>query len=130
MKITRLMITLLITAALLFLFPTMSIADGEQESMNVNKVSTVTYRELHKVGEMTLQPGTYKVEHRASSSGEHFVHFTPKDKSVQEVVTPVQCELEPSGKKISKTQTNSVTENGIRRIVRIKVAGNNAAYVF
>ena len=130
MKITRLMTTLLATAALLLLSPTLSIAGGEQESLKVSKISTVTYKTAHKVGDMTLQPGKYKVEHRANSSGEHYVHFTPKDKSGQEVVTPVQCELEPSGKKISETRTNTVTENGIRRIVKIRVAGNNAAYVF
>ena len=130
MKITRLMITSLTTAALLLLFPALSIADGEQESMKIDKTATVTYRAPYKVGNMTLQPGKYKVEHRADSSGEHYVHFTPKDKSGQEVVTPVQCELEPSGKKISRTRTNLVMENGIRRIVRIRIAGNNAAYVF
>ena len=117
MKITRLMTTLLTTAALLVLFPTLSIAGGEQESLKVNKVTTVTYKGPHKVGDMTLQPGEYKVEHRANSSGEHYVHFTPKDKSLQEVVTPVQCELEPSGKKISNTRTSLVLENGIWRKV-------------
>ena len=43
MKITRLMTTLLTTAALLVLFPTLSIAGGEQESLKVTKVTTVTY---------------------------------------------------------------------------------------
>lgn len=130
MKITRLMTTLLTTAALLLLFPAPSSAEGEQESMKINKTATVTYRVPHKVGNMTLQPGKYKVEHRADSSGEHHVYFMPKDKSGQEVVVPVQCELEPSGKKISTTRTNAVMENGIQRIVRIRIAGNNAAYVF
>ena len=81
MKITRLMTTLLTTAALLVLSPTLSINGGEQESLKVNKVTTVTYKGPHKVGDMTLQPGEYKVEHRANSSGEHYVHFTPKDGS-------------------------------------------------
>ena len=130
MNITRLTITLLTAAALLLVFPTLSIADGEQGPMMVDKVRTINYTELHKVGNMTLPAGKYKVRHRAKSADEHFVHFTPKDRSGQEVVVPVTCALEPSGNKISKTRTNAVTENGTLRIVRIRVAGNNAAYVF
>ena len=130
MKITRLMITLLTTAVLLLLSPTLSIADGEQESMKVDKAVTVVYKAPVKVGDMTLQPGKYKVKHRANSSGEHYVSFTPKDRSGPEVMTPVQCELEPAGKTISKTRTNWVMEDGIRRIVKLRVAGNNAAFVF
>ena len=42
----------------------------------------------------------------------------------------MQCELEPAGKKISQTRTDTITENGIQEIVRIRVQGNNAAFVF
>jgi hypothetical protein len=130
MKVTRLTITLLTAAALLLVFPALSIADGEQVPMKVDKVSTVKYRGPRTVGNMTLPAGAYKVKHRVDSSGQHFVDFTSQARSGQVVVAPVRCELEPAGKKIPHTRTGTVTENGTRRIVKLRVAGNNAAYVF
>ena len=98
--------------------------------MKVNKTDTVTYQTAYRIGDSTLQPGVYKVEHRVRDSGDHYLYFTPRSHSGQQVAEPVHCEMEPAGEKISQTRTDTVTENGVQEIVRIRVQGNNAAFVF
>ena len=126
----RFMLACLTATALFLLFPTMGVAGAKDGSMKVNKTGTVNYKAMHKVGNSTLQPGVYTVAHRVRDSGDHYVHFTPRDKSGQQVAEPVQCELELAGKKVLKTRTNTVTENGVRKILRLRIQGNNAAFVF
>ncbi len=113
---------------LLCLFPASGIADDSQE-MDVSKQGQWTFSTDHKVGDQTLKPGDYKVNHRARGS-DHFIHFTPVDNSSAEVIVPVECKLEPSGKKMKESRALIVTEAGMKRIVNLKVRGNNAAFVF
>ena len=116
-------------ATLLLLFPASNIAGDSQDDIDVAKQGKITLRVDHKVGDQTLKAGDYKVNHRASGSG-HFIHFTPVGRRGAETIEPVQCKLEPSGKKVTQTRVDAVTEAGMRRIVSLKVRGNNAAFVF
>lgn len=126
----RFKLVCLTATALLLVLPTIGIAGANDQSMKVNKTANVTYQTARRIGDSTLQPGVYKIEHRVRDSGDHYVRFTSKDHSGQQVVVPVQCELEPAGKEISQTRTSAVTLNGVETIVRIRVQGNNAAFVF
>ncbi len=126
----RFTLAFLTATALFLVLPTIGVAGAKDQSMKVNKTDTVTYQTAYRIGGSTLQPGVYKVEHRVADSGDHYLYFTPRRHSGQQVVEPVQCELEPAGKKISQTRTDTITENGVQEIVRIRVQGNNAAFVF
>ncbi len=129
-RINRFTLACLTATALFLILPTIGVAGAKDQSMKVNKTDTVTYQTAYRIGDSTLQSGVYKVEHRVRDSGDHYLYFTPKSHSGQQVVEPVQCELEPAGKKISQTRTDTITENGVQEIVRIRVQGNNAAFVF
>lgn len=129
-RINRFTLACLTATALFLVLPTIGVAGAKDQSLKVNKTDTVTYQTAYRIGDSTLQPGVYKVEHRVADSGNHFLYFTPKSHSGQQVVEPVQCELEPAGKKISQTRTDIIADNGVQEIVRIRVQGNNAAFVF
>ncbi len=127
-KTTRFWLAVSAAVMLLCLFSAFGIADDSQE-MDVSKQGKWTFSTDHKVGDQTLKPGDYEVNHRARGS-DHFIHFTSVDKSSAEVVVPVQCKLEPSGRKMKESRALIVTEAGVKRIVNLKVRGNNAAFVF
>lgn len=129
-RINRFTLACLTATALFLVLPTIGVAGAKDQSMKVTKTDTVTFQTTHRIGDSTLQAGVYKVEHRVRDSGDHYLYFTPKSHSGQQVVEPVQCELEPAGRKISQTRTDTITENGVQEIVRIRVQGNNAAFVF
>ena len=93
--------------ALFLLFPTVGAAGAEDQSMKVSKTGTVTLITAHSIGDSTLEAGVYTVQHRVRDSGDHYVYFTPRDKSGQQVAEPVQCQLEFGGKKIPQTRTEN-----------------------
>ena len=131
MKIIRFMLMFLTVAALLFLLSNPVVAGANDESLKVSKTGRVNYKTMHNVGNSTIPAGAYTVKHRVHDSGDHYVHFKPIGKPGQEIVAAVRCEPLPSGENILKTtRTDTVTESGVRRIHRLTVQGNNAAFVF
>jgi hypothetical protein len=104
-------------------------ATKAQSSMAMNgKMASLSFTSPHRFGEFTLQPGTYRFQHR-SIAGEHFMYFlTPLGKTV--ITRGVRCELELRPDKVRATAVTSVPEGSLRRITSIAIAGESVAHVF
>jgi hypothetical protein len=111
----------------------------------------VTFTTEMTIAGTTLKPGRYYIEHRVEGAvlprtvAAHYVHFTEvtaeehqKRQGAREAIGEytvahpgeIQCEFEALTKKASKTTVFTTTENGIRRITRIEIAGENVAHIF
>jgi hypothetical protein len=119
--------------------------------LTVGQKGDVTFTTETTIVGITLKPGRYYIEHRVEGTLQprrvagHYVHFTemtPKEHQKRQaardaigeyaVAHPgeIQCELEALNKKASKTTVFTTTENGIRRITRIEIAGEDVAHLF
>ena len=116
----------------------------------VGKKGDVTFTTETKIGDITLKPGRYYIEHRVEGTVQprrvagHYIHFTevtPKEHERRQaardaleytVAHPgeIECELEALTKKASKTTVFTTTEDGTRRITRIEIAGEAVAHIF
>lgn len=121
---------ILLAAAALLLFPVCALAAGPEGVMKVDSKRPVTFNREYQVAGKTLPAGEYKVQHQVTDSGEHFAQFIPAGKKAATLVVPVECEMEPNGEKIKQTRADAVEMDGARTIKKLRVAGNNAAFVF
>lgn len=115
-------------------------AAADQQVIKVGKKGEIMFDQETKVGDVTLKPGHYQLQHRVEGS-DHLVHFTefkgmhggyPKGTGPTGIAHPgeVKCKLEPLQAKASQTRVTLNTANGERRITRIEIAGENVAHVF
>ena len=145
----------LIASALLFLLsasvPGAAQHEHKTTALSVGKTGEVTFTTETKIGDITLKPGRYYLDHRVEGTVQprrvagHYIHFTqvtPEEhqrrKAVRDAIGgkpvahpgEIECELEALKKTASKTTIFTTTENGVRRITRIEIAGENMAHVF
>jgi hypothetical protein len=114
-------------------------AAADQQVIKVGKKGEIMFDQETKVGDVTLKPGHYQLQHRVEGS-DHLVHFTEfkgmhgytKWSGPSGIAHPgeVKCRLEPLPAKASQTQVTLNTANGERRITRIEIAGENVVHVF
>ena len=110
----------------------------------------VTFTAETRIADITLKPGRYYIQHRVEGTVQprrvagHYIHFTevtPKEHQRRQAVRDaleytvahpgeIQCDLEELGRKASKTTVFTTTEDGMRRITRIEIAGENVAHTF
>jgi hypothetical protein len=130
--------TLITAATVLSFMVTAAIAQEHEHAMKVGKTGDITFSEETKVGDLTLKPGRYQFQHRVEGS-DHFVNFTEWTKpnkytlrsgSPKAHVGEVKCRLEPLQKKASETRIYVVQEDGVRRMSKVEIAGENVAHVF
>lgn len=134
---TRFLLSLLVVPATLLFYPGAAIAAEHEHALKVGKTGEVTFDKETKVGDLTLKPGRYKMQHRVDGS-DHFVHFTEwtKGRYVAETGTPkahpgeAKCRLEPLNKKVSRTAVYMVDEGAVRRLTKVEVGGENVAHLF
>lgn len=134
---TRFLLSLLVVAATLLFYSGAAIAAEHEHALKVGKTGEVTFDKETKVGDLTLKPGRYKMQHRVDGS-DHFVHFTEwtKGRYVAETGTPkahpgeVKCRIEPLSKKVSRTMVYMVDEGGVSRLTKVAVGGENVAHLF
>lgn len=121
------------------------LAQETAHQMKVGKRDDVTLTSVTKVGNLTLQPGHYILQHRVSH-GEHAVHFVnfipyggePGHGRTYYPSGPIgishtgeqECKLEPLMAKVEQTRVYLVDEDGAKRITRIEIKGENVAHVF
>lgn len=119
--------------------------------LSVGQKGEVTFTAPTRVADITLKPGRYYLDHRVEGTTQprrvaaHYIHFTevtPEEHQKREgarkalgenaVAHPgeIECELEALDKKAAKTTVFTVEEDGMRRIKRIEIAGENVAHVF
>lgn len=119
-------------------------APGQKtETLKTGKKGEITLKQPTKIGDTTLQPGTYVVQHRVSGN-DHFVRFMEMKKLTELNVAPesmgwytytaennageIKCRVEPAGAKADVT-TVTVTENGAR-ISKVAIKGEDVVHVF
>ncbi len=118
-------------------------APGQKtETLKTGKKGEITLKQPTKVGDTTLQPGTYVVQHRVSGS-DHFMRFMELKKLAELNVAPesmgwytytaennageIKCRPEPAGATADVT-TVTLTENG-GRISKVSIKGENVMHV-
>lgn len=121
---------------------------GQKEKEKVlksGKEGEITLTQPTKVGDVTLQPDTYVVQHRVSGN-QHFVRFMQIKKLHDLNVVPesmgwytyteennageIKCRVEPTGTKFEETMADIATENGSPRITRVAVKGEDDWHIF
>ncbi|MEZ5398809.1 MAG: hypothetical protein R2729_04015 [Bryobacteraceae bacterium] len=139
----RLVLSLLVAAAMLLFYSGTAIAAQHEhaaqpeKALKVGKTGEVTFDKETKVGDMTLKPGRYKFQHRVEGS-DHFVHFTEWTKPYPSYETgtakahpgEMKCRIEPLSKKVSQTTIYTRSEDGINRLTKVEVGGENVAHIF
>ena len=119
--------------------------------LTVGAKGEVTLTTETKVADITLKPGRYYIDHRVEGTvaprrvSGHYIHFTEVTPELSQrreaarrafgesaVAHPgeIECALEALSKKASKTTVFTTTEEGITRITRIEIAGENVAHLF
>jgi hypothetical protein len=78
------------------------------------KTATITVADPLQIGELTLQPGRYRVKHVAGTSGDHFLQFESRKTTLR-----VPCKIEPMARKVDRT--GYTTRDG--RIVAFEIRG-------
>lgn len=115
-------------------------ADRQRELL-VGETGIVNVPTETRVGELTLQRGRYRLEHRVDEQV-HYVEFTllstPYRVERKAVSGEVACRLEPLGKTAARTTLFTVSESFVDaggrvffdRMTKIEIRGENVAHVF
>lgn len=122
--------------------PEASVTAPREQELKVGKSDDVSFTKEVRVGEVTLKPGKYRLQHRVEGA-DHFVHFealattTPSaHKTATGMAVPageageVKCRLEPLGARVQKTMLHLLNEDGGQRLTRVLIRGENIAHVF
>jgi hypothetical protein len=118
-----------------------AVAPREQE-LKVGKSDDVSFTKQVRVGEVTLTPGKYRLQHRVEGA-DHFVHFealattTPSaQKTATGMAVPageageVKCRLEPLRANVHDTTLHLLNEEGGQRLTKVLIRGENVAHGF
>lgn len=110
--------------------------------LKVGKSADVAFARDVRVGDVTLKPGKYRLQHRVEGD-EHFVRFealataTPSaQKTAAGVAVPagrageVKCRLEPLPDEAEETKLHLLNEEGSQRLLKVLIRGENVAHVF
>jgi VCBS repeat-containing protein len=120
-------------------------APGQHDkTMKTGKKGEITLTQPTKIGNLTLQPGTYVVQHRVSGD-DHFVRFMELKKLTELNVVPesmgwytytaennageVKCQVKPAAGTIEATTVTIATDGGTPRITQIAIKGENMLHV-
>ena len=121
-------------------------APGQKDqTLKTGKKGEITLSQPTKVGDTTLQPDTYVVQHRVSGN-DHFVRFMQLKKLVELNVAPesmgwytytqennvgeIKCRVEPARAPTEATAVTIKTEGGTPRITQVAIKGENVLHVF
>ncbi len=138
MKGNLLRLSLFVTAfSILFLARTFTMAADQEQVLKVGQKGGITLSTETKAGDLTLKPGSYMVQHRVEGS-DHFVHFTERTKEYPYYRSglpkahpgEVKCRLEPLKAKASQTTVHLMKEDGVMRVTKIIIRGENVAHLF
>lgn len=112
-----------------------------KQTLRAGNKGEITITQPTKIGDIVLQPDTYIVQHRLSGRN-HFVRFVElKDLEAQttegnytyteeDKAGEVECRIEPAGAPIKETRVYTVTDNGIPRITKVAIKGEEFVHIF
>ena len=118
---------------------------GQKDTtLKVGKKGEITLTQPTKVGDTTLQPGTYVVQHRVSGN-DHFVRFMELKKLTELNVAPesmgwytytqennageIKCQVKPAAGTIEATTVTVKSDGGSPRITQVAIKGENVLHV-
>ena len=116
----------------------------KEHALKVGKKGEITLTQKTKVGNIVLQPDTYVIQHRISGDS-HFVRFVelkqvqtqpinaeqaPYTYTEADKAGELKCRLEPAAGPIEETTAYTVTKNGVPRITRVAIKGEDVFHVF
>lgn len=108
-------------------------AQHHEQALKVGKRGEMILDTETRVGDMTLQPGRYTFQHRVEGE-DHFVRFLRVSKPgggvPQNSPEEIRCRLEPMDAKAQGTKIYKMTEDGVVRVSKIIVGGENVAHLF
>lgn len=112
-----------------------SYAQAAKQQIIVGKTGVFTLASATKVGDLTLQPGRYLLQHRQERSGGHAMHFVGFSPVYHGGIEASQrfeqkCKVESLPARAARTRIFLVKANGGERITRIEIKGENVAHVF
>lgn len=144
MKAKALLLAIL-GGALLWTIAAAAAPGQKEEVMKAGKEGEITLTQPTKVADITLPPDTYVVQHRTSGN-EHFVRFMQIKKlhdlnlvpettgwytyTEKNNVGEIKCRIEPAGATAQVTAVDIVNENGVPRITRVEIKGEDDWHVF
>jgi len=115
-----------------------------QEVLESNDEGQITLMHPARVGELTLAPGTYLLESKASSGRDviRFIEVTEVQKfrvtriftgwyteTEQTKVGEAICRVEPLGAKVQATSMTIAGEHGTPRITRVMIKGEGHVHI-
>lgn len=114
----------------------------EEHALKVGKRGEITLTQPTQVANQTLQPATYIIQHRTSGA-DHFVRFKQIVKVEANTseeggypytefdnVGEIKCRMEPISAPAHETTAYIVTENGVARITKVAIKGENVLHFF
>ena len=111
---------------------------ADQQVIKIGKKGEVIFNQPTQVGDITLSPGHYVLQHRVSGD-DHFVKFVSAKAGATMTMTmpmgetttkEIKCAVEPLNQKVTQTTVHIDTSSGSRKVTRIEIAGENVAHVF
>lgn len=123
---------LVICSAILIASPVILVGvlavDADETTTN-GKVGQITLASRTSVGDITLEPGIYRVQHRMQ--GEiHLMHFKPVTNLREEWSALVECDRDPSRPPWKRTHVTLKKEGNTPRIQQIVLKGERVVYRF
>jgi len=113
----------------------------KEQALKVGKKGEITLSQPTKAGDTLLQPDTYVVQHRTSGS-DHFVRFVELKQVESQPSTELpytyteadkagefKCTTEAAAGPIKETTVYTVIENGVPRITKVAVKGEDVVHV-
>ena len=135
----------LFVAVLLVLSTTPIFIQGVSSTLKVGKRDDITVTSITKVGGVTLQPGHYILQHRASG-GTHAMYFIsfipyggepgrthtyyPYNPLADARAIHQECKMETLQSPVRHTRVYVTDDNGVKRITRLEIKGETVAHTF
>ena len=120
-------------AALPILTSRFAMAQEKEQVIKVGKNGNITLSQETMVGDVKLPAGDYQVKHRVEGS-DHMIHFKQlySQRTGAVIAHPgdIKCKLEPLNQKVAQTAVFLNKEDGMMRITRIEIGGENVAHLF
>lgn len=108
------------------------------QEIKAGKKGDIVLSQTTQVGNITLKPGHYVLQHRVSD-GQHFVKFTELEMSRgshpygtttgTKDAGEVRCTVQPLREKVTQTAVYVDTAGGVRKVTRIEIAGENVTHI-
>lgn len=133
------LLTIAVLAALAFIGAN-AVAARPEHTLKVGRKDYVTFTKETRVGDVTLKPGWYLMQHRGEGDN-HFMSFTEVTKPYfyyglragRDPMAPpvdVKCKLQTLSTKADATRILTTSEGDVDKLTSIEIAGENVAHVF